>query len=210
MKIAASFLSIKEELNEKIKKLDTTTIDYFHVDVMDGEFVLDDTLGTEIMIDALKDTTKPKDVHLMVKDIIKYIDKYIVLNPEYITVHMEATDDINSVIEYIRTKNIKVGLSIKPNTEISLLNDYLSKIDLVLIMSVEPGLGGQPFIENSVKRINELVRLRDENNYNYLIEVDGGINGANIKRCNVDIAVVGSYITKEPDYQKQIDTLKRA
>lgn len=210
MKIAASFLSIKEDLNEKIIRLDNTAIDYFHIDVMDGKFVPDDTLGTDAIINALINTTKPKDVHLMVamNNLREYIDTYMALDPIFITIHAEAAADLDLIIEYIKSKNIKVGLSIKPNTELNTLNKYLDKIDLVLIMSVEPGLGGQTFIENSNDKIDELVRLRDENGYNYLIEVDGGITADNIKSCDVDIAVVGSYITKENDYQKQVNNLK--
>jgi len=209
MKISASFLSIKEDLNNNIKKLDNSNIDYLHLDIMDNIFVPNITWIFNEMNELLEGTNKPKDVHLMVKDVIKYIDDYSKLNPEYITFHLEAVDNVLEVINYIKSKNIKVGVSIKPNTNVENLLEYLPLIDLVLIMSVEPGFGGQTFIESSLDKIEELYNIRENNNYNYLIEVDGGINSDNIKKLNkCDIAVVGSYITNNSDYNEAIDSLK--
>jgi len=209
MKISASFLSIKEDLNNNIKKLDNSNIDYLHLDIMDNIFVPNITWIFNEMNELLEGTNKPKDVHLMVKDVIKYIDDYSKLNPEYITFHLEAVDNVLEVINYIKSKNIKVGVSIKPNTNVENLLEYLPLIDLVLIMSVEPGFGGQTFIESSLDKIEELYNIRENNNYNYLIEVDGGINSDNIKKLNkCDIAVVGSYITNKSDYNEAIDSLK--
>ncbi len=198
MKIAASYLGIKENLEENLIKLSETNIDYIHVDVMDGCFVANKTVNN---IDLLRKINKPLDVHLMVKDVYKYIDEYSILNPVYITFHFELDCDIMKVIEYIKSKNIKVGISIKPSTDVSLITKYLPYIDLVLIMSVEPGLGGQEYIGVEDK-INEL-----KNKGNFVIEVDGGINDTNIKGLAVDIAVVGSFITNG-DYQTQINKLK--
>ena len=209
MKISASFLSIKEDLKNNIKKLDNSNIDYLHLDIMDNIFVPNITWSFDAINELLEGTDKPKDVHLMVQDVIKYIDDYSKLNPEFITFHLEAVDNVLEVINYIKSKNIKVGISIKPNTSVENLKEYLPLIDLVLIMSVEPGFGGQTFIESSLDKIEELYNIRENNNYNYLIEVDGGINSDNIKKLNkCDIAVVGSYITNNSDYNDAIDSLK--
>lgn len=210
MKVSASFLSIKDNIKSNINVLDKSTIDYLHLDIMDGNFVQNKTFNIDEIRDLLSDTTKPKDVHLMVNNIKKYIDDFSILNPEFITFHFEATYDSEEIIEYIKSKNIKVGISIKPNTSIESIIPYLPLIDLVLIMSVEPGMGGQTFIEEVVSKIDTLKELREDNkDYNYVIEVDGGINDETIKLCsNADILVVGSFITDSNNYQEQIDKLK--
>ena len=173
MKIAASFLDIKENIVEEVTKLGNENVDYMHLDVMDGIFVENKTYTFEQFYDIVKFITKPKDVHLMVSDVKKYIDEFANLNPAFITFHFEAVSEVSSVINYIHEKGIKVGISIKPSTDISEIVDYLNYIDLVLVMSVEPGRGGQTFIDNSVKKIEQLYNLRENENYNYLIEVDG-------------------------------------
>lgn len=208
MKIAASFLDIKENVINEVSKLDSLDIDYLHLDVMDGIFVENKTYSYEEFYNITRYTTKPKDVHLMVSNVKNFIDEFSQMNPEFITFHYEAASDISSLINYIKEKKIKVGISIKPSTEISEIIDYLDYVDLVLVMSVEPGKGGQSFIENSINKINNLYELREKNNYNYLIEVDGGINDKTIKQCNkVDIAVVGSFITRQ-DYKTAIEKLR--
>ena len=208
MEISASFLSIKEDLKNNIKKLDNSNIDYLHLDIMDNIFVPNITWSVEEIEDLLNDTKSKKDVHLMVKDVIKYIDEYSNLNPEFITFHFEAVDNVINVINYIKKKNIKVGLSIKPNTKVEEIIEYLPLIDLVVVMSVEPGFGGQAFIPDSLNKIEELYNIRKNNNYNYLIEVDGGVNSSNIKYLDkCDIVVVGSFITNNSDYNKAISEL---
>lgn len=210
MKLSASFLSIKEEIKENIKKLDNSNIDYLHLDIMDNIFVPNKTWTITEISDLLKDTTKPKDVHLMVKDVISYVDNYSKLNPEFITFHLEAVDDVKEVINYIKSKNTKVGISIKPKTDVKEILAYLNDVDLVLVMSVEPGFGGQKFLSQSIDKVEELNKLRLINNYNYLIEIDGGINLETINNCknaNVDIVVVGSYITNNENYDEQINSL---
>jgi len=208
MKIAASFLNIKEPIVEEVTKLSNLDVDYLHLDVMDGIFVENKTFTFEEFYNITRFTTKLKDVHLMVSDVKKHIDEFAKLNPEFITFHYEAVSEISSVINYIHEKGIKVGVSIKPSTDVSEIIDYLNYIDLVLVMSVEPGKGGQAFIEDSIKKIEQLYILREKHNYNYLIEVDGGINNETIKLCDkADIAVVGSYITKQ-DYEEAIKKLR--
>lgn len=205
--ISASFLSIKDNIKENIKKLDNTSIDMLHVDIMDGIFVPNKTWNIDEVKELLVDTKKKKDIHLMVNDVKKYIDDFKILKPEYITFHYEAIDNIFDTIRYIKSLNIKVGLSIKPNTNIEDIKPYLKYLDLVLVMSVEPGKGGQKFIESSIDKIDYLYNERINNNYHYLIEVDGGINDITSKLCNkADILVIGSFITNG-DYQEQIDKI---
>ena len=208
MKISASFLSIKENMKENIKILDNSNISYLHVDIMDNIFVHNKTWSFDEVDNLLDGTNKPKDVHLMVKNVKEYVDLYASMNPSFITFHLEAVDNVLETINYIKSKNVKVGISIKPGTKINELLPYLDKVDLVLIMSVEPGFGGQKFIENSINKVNELYDIRDNNSYNYLIEIDGGINNINIgklKKC--DIVVVGSYITNSSNYNENINKL---
>lgn len=208
MKISVSFLSIKNDLKENIEKLDKTTIDYLHLDIMDGKFVNNTTYNIDEIIYLLKNTIKPKDVHLMVSDVLKYIDDFKSINPKYITFHLEAVSNPNKIITYLKENKIKVGLALKPKTKVETILPYLSQIDLVLVMSVEPGYGGQKFISDIIPKIELLKELKAQNNYNYVIEVDGGINIETIKQIKgADIVVVGSYITDSEDYQKQIDNL---
>lgn len=205
MKISASFLSIEKDIEKNILKLDNTDIDYLHLDIMDNIFVPNKTYDINSVKMLLKNTKKPYDVHLMVKDIYKYVDDFQSLNPEYITFHLEAIDDLESVIRYIKSKNIKVGISIKPSTEVKELLPYIDQIDMVLIMSVEPGFGGQSFILKTSEKIAEIKKYNDK----VIVSIDGGINNNTIKYVkNADMIVVGSYITNEEDYQNQIDILK--
>ena len=206
--ISVSYLSVIDDLENVIDKLNNTNCDYIHVDVMDGEFVANKTVDIDLIKDILLRSNKKLDIHLMVKDIKDYVDKYSLLNPSIITIHYEASHNIDNDIEYIKSKGIKVGVSIKPNTSVSSLFPYLQDIDLVLVMSVEPGLGGQKFIDSSVSKINTLYNLRKDNKLNYLISVDGGINDLTASMCKCDILVVGNYITSSDDYQKSIDKLR--
>lgn len=202
--ISASFLSIKDNLEENLKVLESTNIDYIHVDIMDYDFVNNQTNNNKI-IDILKSVNKPLDIHLMVNDLDKVIHDFINLKPEYITIHIEIDKDINKYIKLIKDNNIKVGLSIKPNTNIEALKPYLDIIDLVLVMTVEPGMGGQKLIKETILKVNKLNQIKD--NYNFIVEVDGGINNINIKDIDADIYVVGSYITSG-DYNKRVEELK--
>ena len=209
MKIAPSFLKIKEPKHEEILKLDKEDIDLIHVDVMDGIFVENKNYTPDEFIYLISNTNHPKDIHLMVSDVKKYVDGFKKINPKNITFHYEATTDVSGMINYIKSLGIEVGLSIKPKTEVKEIVKYLEYVDLVLVMSVEPGKGGQKFIEESTEKIEDLYRLREEYNYKYLIEVDGGINNETIKKCNkADICVVGSYIT-DGNYSERIKELRK-
>lgn len=206
--LSVSILGIKENIKENIEKLDKLNIDYFHIDIMDGIFVPNKTWKYEEIKSYLNDTKKPKDVHLMVNNPKKYIKQYISLKPEIITFHYEATNNPLELIKYIQKYKIKAGISIKPDTKVEVLKDILEYVDLVLVMSVEPGAGGQSYIENSTNKINELKDLKEKNNYNYLIEVDGGINDTTKEKAkNADILVVGSFITKG-NYKEQIEKIQ--
>lgn len=203
MKISASFLSIKDNLKENIARLTQTDIDYLHLDIMDGNFVENKTWDIE-QIKGIINYNKPLDIHLMVDDVYKYIDQFQVLKPIYITFHYEINYDIMKVIEYIKQYGIKVGLSIKPETDVEQILPYLPYIDLIQVMSVDPGSGGQTFISNTTDKIEKLRAIDG----NFLIEVDGGINIDTIDLVkNVDIIVVGSYITNG-DYEERIKNIK--
>ena len=206
--LSVSILGIKEKIKKNIKKLDNLKIDYFHIDIMYGIFVENITWEYKEIEKILKHRTTKKDIHLMVKDVKKYVEEYINLNPSIITFHYEATDNHVELINYIKQHNIKAGISIKPNTEVSEIKELLNIVDLVLVMSVEPGKGGQKYIDNSTNKINELNKLREQNNYKYLIEVDGGINNETKEYAkNADILVVGSYITNN-NYEEKINEFK--
>ncbi len=203
IKISTSILSSNNR-EECIKNL--TSTDYIHIDIMDGKFVPNKQFTIKEVISLSKISNKPFDVHLMVNNPIKYIKKLIHLdNIEYITFHLEINKNINKLISYIKKHNKKCGISIKPNTQVMDLNKYLNNIDLILLMSVEPGYGGQKFIPNTINKIQELKELTNKE-----IEVDGGINNITIKdiKDKIDIAVVGSYITNSNDYNRTINELK--
>lgn len=208
--ISTSILTIKENLKENIQKLDSTKTDFLHIDVMDGMFVPNNSVALDVYEELLKDISTPLDVHLMVKNVKDYINLYAKLNPLIITFHYEAVSTPLEIIDYIKSLNIKVGMSIKPSTKVEEIVSLLPYLDLVLVMSVEPGYGGQEFIYDSHIKINELDKIRKEKNYAYLIEVDGGVNDITSKLCkNADILVVGSFITDSENYQLQIEKIRK-
>lgn len=209
MEVAVSFLKSKYDLKDTIKKIDETDADYIHVDVMDGEFVLNKTFNYDEIKDILKNTKKSLDIHLMVSNPIDYILKYKNLKPEFITIHSEINKNIFDLIDLIKSYNIKVGISIKPKTSIEQIEKYLKYIDNVLIMSVEPGLGGQKFMDSVLYKIDILDKIRKEKQLNYKISIDGGINNETIKKVNkVDFVISGSYICMSNNYQDKIDSLR--
>ena len=209
VKISTSILGIRSNLEQDILKVYNSDTDYIHLDIMDGKFVPNTSFNYE-EINNIYNYKKPLDIHLMVEDPIKYINQYIKLNPSYITIHYENQYLYDS-IKLLKDNNIKVGVSIKPNTNIELIYKLLPDIDLILIMGVEPGFGGQEFIPNTINKIKKLKQYILNNNYNTLISVDGGVNDTNscdLINAGCDILVSGSFITNSNDYNKQINKLK--
>ena len=214
IQISPSILSSNfSELGNEIKRLEEGGADMIHVDVMDGHFVPNLTIGPPV-IKALRNYTKlPFDVHLMISPVHKYIKDYAEAGANIITIHPEATDNLQESIEHIKKFGKKVGVSLNPNTQIDIIEKLLVEINLVLIMSVHPGFAGQKFIPNVLNKIKELKKIKDEKNLNFDIEVDGGINFDNSKlviEAGANILVSGTTIFKNNngDIKKNIDTLK--
>ncbi len=209
VKISASLLSARDNLISTTRELNNLDIDYIHLDIMDGIFVPNKSFTDEEVIDIVNNTERLLDVHIMVDDIDKYIDLYSLPITDSITFHYEAMKSIES-INKIKKHGIKCGISIKPNTNVEDIYDLLPLIDRVLIMSVEPGLGGQKFIDSSLDKIKKLREKIDSLNLNVLISVDGGININSAPLCiknGVDILVIGSALTNnncKEEFIKQI------
>lgn len=206
MKLSVSILNSKDR-KEMIDKLNNTNISYIHMDVMDGKFVSQNTLSYQELRELSSFSNKKLDVHLMMDNPEEYINNIKDLNNiENITIHLEIDKDIKKILSMIKSLGIKRGISIKPNTDINKLLPYLNDIDLILVMTVEPGLGGQPFIETSTTRLKEIKKLIKDKDI--LIEVDGGINSNTINLVkDADIVVVGSYITCSDDPISKINSL---
>jgi len=217
VEVSTSILSVKkEEALGSFYNLEVAKTDYFHIDVMDGKFVEQDT--TEIMHEYCSHikqiSNMPLDVHLMVEDVKAYIDSFIPYEPNIITFHLEACKDkeeVLNLIKYIKENNIKVGISIKPNTKLEEILEYLPLIHLVLIMTVEPGYGGQKLIPETIDKVRALNAYIMENNIEIDIEVDGGINLENkgiLKEAGANIIVAGSSIINAKDYKEIIGKIK--
>mgnify|MGYP004641272019 FL=1 len=206
MRLSVSILNSKDKIN-MIKTLNNTKISYIHIDVMDGLFVSQKSLPSDEIIKISPFSSKPLDIHLMVENPMYYIERIKELpNIDNITIHLEINKDIKNILNKIKEYDFKRSLAIKPNTDINLLIPYLDTIDRILIMTVEPGLGGQPFLENSPNRIKEIKKLIKDKNIE--LEVDGGINNQTINKVkDIDISVVGSYITTSDNPVQRINNL---
>jgi len=214
IQISPSILSADfSQLRNEIKRLEEAGADMIHVDVMDGHFVPNLTIGSPVIKNLRKYTKLPFDVHLMISPVHKYISAYADAGADIITIHPEATDNLANSIKHIREFKKKVGVSLNPDTKINVITNLLDRIDLVLIMSVFPGFGGQKFMPEVISKIEELKKIKNQKNLNYEIEVDGGINFTNYKsviEAGADILVSGTTIFKENngDIKKNIDSLK--
>ena len=215
IQISPSILSADfSRLGDDIKRLEESGADMIHVDVMDGHFVPNLTIGPPVIKSLRKYTKLPFDVHLMINPVHKYIKDYSDAGADIITFHPEATENILETINLVKSFNKKVGISLDPDTEIIATEEHLDKIDLILIMSVYPGFGGQKFISEVLKKIKDLDKMRKEKKLNFKIEIDGGINFETSKiavDAGVDILVSGTTVFKENngDLKKNIKTLKQ-
>lgn len=211
MKLSVSYLSVKKkEVADVISKLDVTNTDFIHVDVMDGKYVPGKVNLFNFVENISSFTRKRLDIHFMVDKPLKMIDNYASLNAYCMTFHVDISNNLDEVIERTKSYGIKVGLALNPDQDIELIKPYLDKIDLILIMSVKPGLPGQKFMPSVIPKIKELRKLIKEEKRNILLSVDGGVNLTNKKDLkDVDILVSGSFITNSPDYSKLIDDMRK-
>lgn len=215
IKIAPSLLSADFAcLKDEIQAIENAKADWIHYDVMDGHFVPNISFGYGILKNVKKVTDMFLDVHLMISDPLQYVDQFIDSGASLIVFHIEAMADdekTRQLIQHIKERHVQVGISIKPNTDIACIANYLELLDVVLVMSVEPGFGGQSFMDSSLKKIADLKEMKIKHNYHYLIEVDGGINDMTAKQCReagAEVLVAGSYVFNSDNYQERIDSLR--
>ena len=211
MKVSVSILTLDFANVEKNFVPIAKDVDYIHMDIMDAEFVPNISFGYSVVASLRKLTDKPFDTHLMMMHPQRYIKEFVEAGSQYITFHVEADCDVLETIKLIKSYGIGAGISIKPKTTVEEIEKYLPYVDMVLVMSVEPGFGGQKFMTSAIDKVKYLSELKKNNNYNYLINIDGGINGNTAPSIApyVDLAVSGSYICNADNPKERIEILKK-
>ena len=210
--VAPSILSADfAHLQDDITKIEKAGADWIHCDIMDGHFVPNISYGPMIVKQVSKMTALPLDVHLMITDPIRYVEEFAKAGAEYITVHANACEDLEATIDKIHSLGCKVGVAVNPDFDIELFTPFIEKIELTLIMSVFAGFGGQKFIPDVMRKVETLKTIRDEKALDFLIEVDGGVNGETAKICKnagADVLVAGSYLFGSENYEERVKSLR--
>ncbi|MBL6664424.1 MAG: ribulose-phosphate 3-epimerase [Rickettsiales bacterium] len=213
IKISPSILSADfSKLGEEIQEIDNAGADYIHIDVMDGSFVPNMTIGNEVVKSIRKCSNLTFDVHLMIDNPEKHIDNFAAAGSDIITIHLESTNKLQETISLIKSHNKKVGISIKPQTHEDSLDPIINQIDLILVMTVNPGFGGQKFMDSQLEKIRNIRHKIKKSGQNIELEVDGGINKETAKlviEAGADVLVAGSYIFKSSNYSQAISSLKK-